>query len=150
MPWDGYLSLRSQFQIASRTLPSSEQFQLGGANSVRGYPEGDYLCDTGAHLNADWVMPMYLIPKEWKLSGSDIPLRHQIEPVIFADIGGRGQKKMIGGERRGKFLAGAGGGLRIRFFNKISCRLEWARRVGNRPTSGSGPSSFYITFQSEI
>jgi hemolysin activation/secretion protein len=150
MPWDSYLSLRSQFQAASHTLPLSEQFQIGGANSVRGYPEGDYLCDMGGSLNVDWAMPMYLIPKGWKLSGSDTLLRHQIEPVIFVDLGAGDLKKVNSGDRRDKLLVGIGGGLRMRFFNKAYCRIEWAKSVGDRPTSGNGPSTFYITFQSEM
>ena len=47
MFFDSYMSIRTQLQAASHTLASSEQFQLGGADSVRGYPEGDYLADTG-------------------------------------------------------------------------------------------------------
>ncbi len=150
MPFESYLSIRSQFQAASRTLPSSEQFQLGGANSVRGYPEGDYSCDMGGFLSTDWVMPMYLIPKNWQLSGSDTPLRHQIEPVLFADIGGGDLKKVLQGESRNKFLAGIGVGLRLHFNDKFSVRLDWAKRVGNGPLGNSGPSTFYFSFQSEI
>lgn len=150
MPGDSYLSIRSQFQVPSRTLPSSEQFQLGGANSIRGYPEGDYLCDIGGSLNVDWVMPMYLIPKGWKLRGSDQPLRHQIEPVLFVDLGGGALKKVISGERKDKFLAGIGCGMRLHFNNSFSVRLDWAIPVGDRPISGSGPANFYLTFQSEL
>ena len=150
MPFDSYISIRSQFQAASHTLPSSEQLQIGGANSVRGYPEGDYLSDNGGYVSADWVMPMFFIPKDWKLAGQPTVLRHQIEPVLFADIGGGGLKKVETGELKDKFLAGIGAGLRVHFSNKYSLRLDWAKHVGDRPTAGSGPSNFYITFQSEV
>ncbi|MDO8489721.1 MAG: ShlB/FhaC/HecB family hemolysin secretion/activation protein [Candidatus Omnitrophota bacterium] len=150
MPLDSYLSVRTNFLAASHTLASSEQFQLGGANSIRGYPEGDYLADMGGSLNLDWVMPMYLIPKDWKLNNSQTPLRHLIEPVIFADVGGGRLKKVIPGELRDKFLSGAGGGFRFHFGRYASLNLQWARYTGNKPTSGSGPSTFYFTFQSEI
>lgn len=150
IPWETYLSVRSQFQIASRTLASSEQFQLGGANSVRGYPEGDYLADFGGSLNLDWVFPLYFIPREWKLAYSDTALRYQIEPVLFADVGGGKLKKVLPGERHDKFLVGIGGGLRAHLYNKIYLRLEWATHVGDKPTGNSGPSTFHLTFQSEI
>ena len=150
MPFDSYLSIRSQFQAASHTLPPSEQLQLGGFNSIRGYPEGDYLCDIGAYASTDWVMPMYFIPKDWKLPGADTPLRHQIEPVLFADIGGGGLERTFQGELRNKFLAGLGGGLKLHFNNKISVSLEWAKDVGDTPTAGSGPSTFYISCQGNI
>ena len=95
-------------------------------------------------------MPMYLIPKGWKLVGQDTPLRNQISWVLFADVGGGKLNKVLPGERRDKFLAGVGGGLRIRLFNMSYIRLDWAKSIGDSPTPGSGPSNFYVTFQSEI
>ena len=149
-PFDSFLFIRTNFQAASHTLASSEQFQLGGANSIRGYPEGDYLADMGGSLNLDWVMPMYLIPKDWKLSNSGTPMRYLIEPVIFADVGGGRLKKVLPGETRDKFLSGVGGGFRFHFGRYASLNMQWATHTGDKPTSGCGPSTFYFTFQSEI
>ncbi|MCX5699007.1 MAG: BamA/TamA family outer membrane protein [Candidatus Omnitrophica bacterium] len=150
MFFDSYCILRSGFQWATHTLPSSEQFQLGGMNSVRGYPEGDYLADIGGNLNFDWVFPLYLIPASWKFPHSEVPLQRQIQPVFFVDMGGGRNRKALSGERKDKFLMGIGGGLRIRFNNNFNLRLEWAKHVGDKPQSGSGPSTFYFTFQGEI
>ena len=150
MPGSSFMTIASQFQAASHTLSSSEQFQLGGANSIRGYPEGDYLADMGGSLNLDWIFPMYLIPEKWKLPGADLPLRHQIQPVVFMDLGGGKLKKIIPGERRNKFLMGIGGGLRVHLYNKVYLRLEWAEALGDDTISGAGPSTFHITFQAEI
>ncbi|MFH1692218.1 MAG: POTRA domain-containing protein [Candidatus Omnitrophota bacterium] len=149
MPWGTYLFLKSDFQIASHTLPSSEQIQFGGANSVRGYPEGDYLADIGGSLNMEWVFPMFLIPKTWTAPGSVSPLRDKIQGVVFVDMGGGHLKKVLPGERPNKFLASVGGGLRLRVVKNFYLRLDWAQRLGDRPTPGSGPSSFHITFQYE-
>ncbi len=149
MPWQSYLSVSSQFQAASHTLPSSEQIQLGGADTIRGYPEGDYLADLGGYMSCDWVFPNPLIPADWKLSGQQAALRQQIQPAIFFDIGGGELKKVNSGERQKKFLVGIGGGFRIRMF-KSFLKLDWAKRLGDRQTGGSGPSTFYLTFQSEI
>lgn len=150
MPFSSYASINSDLQLASHTLPSSEQFQLGGANSIRGYPEGDYLADQGISLNLDWIFPLYVIPQSWRLGNSDVPLRRQIEPVIFADIGRGKLKKVISGEKKDKLLAGVGGGFRVRLFNHFYIRLEWAKRVADRVTGGSGPSTFHLVFQSEL
>jgi len=147
MPFESYLSVRSQFQASSQTLPSSEQFQIGGANSVRGYPEGDYVADWGGNLSADWVMPMYLIPKEWKLLRTDMPLRNFIEPVLFFDIGGGSIEKTMPGERKYKFLMGTGFGLRLQYSNDVSLKLDYGFPVGNKPTSGVGPANLYVTLQ---
>jgi len=150
MPFESYLSMRSQFQLASHTLASSEQLQLGGAYSVRGYPEGDYLADAGMCMNFDWSFPMYIIPKDIKLKNSTLPLRYQIEPVLFFDVGGGKIKKVNTGEIKNKFLAGVGAGLRMRVVKSTYLRLDWALAIGEEPVVGSGPSTFYFTFQSDI
>jgi hemolysin activation/secretion protein len=150
MPLASYVSVRSQFQAASHTLPSSEQLQLGGANSVRGYPEGEYLADIGTVLNVEWVFPSYIFPKEYKLPHARMALRDQLQPVIFIDLGAGALKKVNVGERRDKFLIGVGGGLRFQFSKNFFLRLDWAKRVGNKPTLGQGPSTLHIACQLEI
>lgn len=147
MPWDSYLQVKSGFQAASESLPSSEQFQLGGANSIRGYPEGDYLADMGANLNTDWVFPMYVIPESWRLKGSEIDLRHQIQPVIFMDLGGGKLDKVLPGEVKSKFLMGVGGGLRFNFNSFAYLKLEWGYPLGDDPIRGTGPSTFNVSVQ---
>ena len=119
-------------------------------NSIRGYPEGDYLSDIGGNLNFDWVFPMYPIPASWKLAHSEVPLQRQIQPVFFVDMGAGENRKVLSGEREDKFLMGIGGGLRMRFNTNFNLRLEWAKHVGDDPQSGSGPSTFYFSFQGEM
>ncbi|MFH1877159.1 MAG: ShlB/FhaC/HecB family hemolysin secretion/activation protein [Candidatus Omnitrophota bacterium] len=147
---DSYISLRTQAQVASHTLPSSEQFQLGGASSVRGYPEGDYLGDMGWNANFEWIFPMYLIPEKWKLAGQNIPLRRQIEPVIFFDAGSGKLIEPTGTEVPDKALYSVGGGLRMRFIKNSYLRLDWAKHIGDEPVSGVGASTFHCTFQMEL
>jgi len=149
MPFESYMILNSQFQIPSHTLTPSEQIQLGGMTSVRGYPEGDYLADVGGTLNVDWVFPMYLFPKDWKLPRSKTPLRRTIEPVAFFDMGLGRLYALNEGERRQKFLAGAGGGMRIHLTEHFFMRLEWAKAFGDKPEEGNGPSTFYMMMQTE-
>jgi len=149
MPWESYAAIRSQFQIPTHTLPSSEQLQLGGFNSVRGYAEGDYLADLGFFIRNDWFLPMYLIPKDWKLQDSATLLRNRIEPILFADIGAGKLKKTLSGEKHEKFLAGIGAGVRLRLYKKSALILEWAKHVGDAPAGGNGPATFNFIFQAE-
>jgi hemolysin activation/secretion protein len=150
MPFESRLSLNSQSQWTSDNLPSSEQFQLGGANSIRGYPEGDYICDMGTSLNIEWIFPMYLIPKECKLGRSETPLRNQIEPALFVDIGAGKLNNDLSGETSHKYLAGAGGGLRIRFNNNMYAKLDWAKHIGDRQAHGMSESTFHMSIQFEL
>jgi hemolysin activation/secretion protein len=149
MPGESYAVVRSQVQVPTHTLPSSEQLQLGGFNSVRGYAEGDYMADLGFFIRNDWFFPMYLIPKDWKLQDSETPLRNRIEPIFLADIGAGRLKKTLPGEEHEKFLAGIGLGARLRLYKKSSLILEWAKHVGDAPASGNGPATFNFLFQAE-
>jgi len=147
MPWDSYVQIRSQFQAATHTLPTSEQIQLGGESSVRGYPEGDYLADTGGNLDMDWFFPMYPIPSSWTVMNSDVNLKHQIEPFIFTDMGGGELIQTDTGETKKTFLVGIGGGLRVRIKSNMYLKLEWGVPEGDRPIKGTGPSTFDVSFQ---
>lgn len=150
MPFESYIKAKTQLQLSSVSLPSSEQFQLGGMSSIRGYPEGDYLADNGAILNMDWVFPMYLIPKDWKLPYADTPLRYQLQPAVFMDIGGGVLHRTLPGEKRDKYLAGIGAGVRFRFNRNLYLQLDWAEPIGDRPTGGGGPSTFHMSVVAEI
>lgn len=149
MPFESILSIHSSLQLSSRTLPASEQFQLGGANSIRGYPEGDYLADSGANLNIEWLFPSYFIPKDIKLPYADRPLRNQLQPIAFLDLGWGGINKVMPGELKEKFLMGIGGGLRFNFNRNLSLCAEWAQAIGDSPTQGTGPSNFHLLFRFE-
>lgn len=150
MPFESYLNLRSQLQLANRTLPPTEQFQLGGVYSVRGYPEGDYLADVGGSMSAEWIFPCYVIPRSWKLARSQVLLRNQIEPLVFVDAGGGRLKKTLPGEEAHKFLLGVGAGFRIRVYNNVFLRLEWAKHLGDEPAGGAGQATFRFALQTEM
>ena len=147
---ESYCIIHSTIQLSTHTLTPSEQLQIGGASSVRGYPEGDFLADSGAIINFDWLFPLYIIPKDWKLPHSETELRQQIQPVIFADFGAGRLNKELPFERRDKCLIGVGGGVRVRLYKNVYARLEWAQNIGADPTQGSGPSNFHFSIQTEI
>ena len=150
MPFESYATMRTSFQLASHTLPSSEQFQVGGANSVRGYPEGDYVADAGGTINLDWYFPSYFIPKTFKTKMSNLPLRNQIEPFVFFDYGRGNLKKVEPGERFKKNLMGVGGGVQLRIVKGTYLKFTWAGHVGDEPTGGAGSSTFLMSFQAEL
>jgi hemolysin activation/secretion protein len=150
MPFESHLVARLHLQAASHTLPSSQQLQLGGINSIRGYPEGDYLADTGGILNLEWFFPLYFIPDGFKVPFALIDLKQQLNPVVFMDIGGGKLKRVNDGERRDKFLLGIGAGFRVRLHDKVNFFVQWAQDLGDRPRSGAGSSEFNFIFQAQI
>ncbi len=52
---------RADGQFASEPLISSEQFGIGGVNSVRGYHEGEVFGDTGWHVSFEQQTPAHLV-----------------------------------------------------------------------------------------
>lgn len=149
-PMESYFLLRSLAQFPSRTLPSSEQLQIGGFRTVRGYPEGEYLADQAGVLSVEWIFPTYFIPKTFVLARADQPLRRQLQPVVFLDMGGGKLKRVNPGEASNRFLMGTGAGLRYQFNRNLYVRLDWAKHLTEAPTQGQGPSNFYFTSQLEF
>jgi hemolysin activation/secretion protein len=145
MPWNSYIEILSRFQTASHTLPSSEQMQLGGVNSIRGYPEGDFLADMGASLNMNWHFPLYFVSPSFKVAGFNI--REQVDPILFFDIGEGWLFKTERTETGSKFLAGVGGGFSIHVRKNAHLKLQWAKAVGDEPIHGAGSSVFSVSFQ---
>ncbi|MBF0494310.1 MAG: ShlB/FhaC/HecB family hemolysin secretion/activation protein [Candidatus Omnitrophica bacterium] len=149
MPLDSYMTIAHHLQTSNYSLPSSEQFQLGGMNSVRGYPEGDYMCDIGANLNMDWYFPFYPAPKGWNIPFTKQSIRDAINPFVFFDAGTGKLVDTLPGELKSKFLMGYGSGLRFKLYNNVSCKMLWAAPAGERPAHGDGPSTFYFTVNAE-
>lgn len=143
MPASMTLALRLIAQFTPDTLAPSEQIKLGGAHSVRGYPEGDYYADSGAHASAEILVPTYFFPKDWKLPRSSTPLREQIQGVVFFDFGGGALHRPMPGEDENRFLAGAGGGVRVRIHKNLFGRFEWAAPVGAEALNNQH-SAFYF------
>lgn len=71
--------LRAQGQFTPNRLPGLEQMQIGGANTVRGYPEGFLLADNGYLFSGEFRFPMnFLLPEK---------IDHSLQGLVFADYG---------------------------------------------------------------
>jgi len=149
LPLGMMFSFRGNTQLTPDRLASSEQLRLGGAFSVRGYPEGEYLSDYGGYTNYELLVPSYFFPKDWKLPWASAPLRQQIQGVGFFDMGAGGLRKPLPGEDNSKFLAGAGGGVRLQLYDRIYGRFQWAGRLGDRASDGT-TSAFYYGISTEV
>jgi hemolysin activation/secretion protein len=55
------LAFRAEGQWASQPLISTEQFGIGGVNSVRGYREGEVFGDTGWRVGAEQKTPPHMV-----------------------------------------------------------------------------------------
>lgn len=77
LPRNHLLILHSNAQLTPDALPSSQQFQIGGVNSVRGYTEGLLFGDRGINLGAEYRFPFPVIKK----------LQSRVQLSLFYDYG---------------------------------------------------------------
>ncbi len=149
LPKDMLLTVRGSWQASPDSLAPSEQFHMGGAFSIRGYQEGAYLADYGIIMSTEIFIPTYFFPADWKLPYSNEPLRKQIQGVAFFDFGGGGLKDPVAGERDNRVMSGMGGGIRMRLFDRVYGRLQWAGRTGQQAGS-SNRGAFYYGISAEV
>ena len=120
---------------------------LGGANSVRGYPESDYGADQAIQSQLDYLLPPYGMPDQWRLPFDTAPLKDQVNLIAFFDTAyGRAHDPSADSEYRSDFLMGAGGGFELRYRKNITTRVQWGVPLGDKPITEAGRSQLHFTF----
>lgn len=135
-----------QGQISPNRLLPVEQMFLGGARSVRGYPESDYGADQAIQSRLDLLVPAFFIPKEWKLPFDKNPLRNQVDMIYFLDAAYGTIHNPSETEQLRNCMVGTGGGFQVRFRDNLSIRLEWGIPLANKPLTEKGNSQLHLTF----
>jgi len=141
---------RIKGQLTDNRLTPQEQLFFGGATTIRGYPESDFLADQGLITNIELWSPFFIVPKSWKLPYSERPLRDQIQLVAFLDHGYGRINDPSGTERHTRNMLAAGGGFEIRFRENISGRVEWGVPLADRPITESGRSQFHFRISTDV
>jgi hemolysin activation/secretion protein len=152
LPLNLQANLKIQTQVASTKLTPQEEFSLGGIDSVRGYPAGDYLADNAALSSVELLIPAFFIPGRWRLPYSADTLKDQTTTLAFLDYGWGDRRGALPTEKKSVEFLGVGAGLRFRLFNQVVLRLEWGFPVGNKSITESGNSRFHfsIDFQEKL
>lgn len=123
-------------QLASGPLISSEQFAVGGADSVRGYLESNSMGDDGAYGSLELQTP----PLAKYLPG-DIK---ELYALAFADAGHARVREPLP-EQTEKFdLASVGLGLRLKGLHGVSGALDYARALKTAGEIESGDSRLHF------
>ncbi len=136
MPLDTQILLKNSAQISNQALVSAEQFQIGGPTSVRGYAPGEFSGDKGLYSAVDWSVPLYFVPKHWK-----VPLRKEtvydaMRLVAFYDFGFTNIKNVTAGERENRTLKGYGFGARFNPDPNLEVRFEMGMPIGTASADG--------------
>lgn len=124
-------------QVASKNLDVSEKMQLGGANAVRAYPEGEAYGDRGFVLTLE---ARYSLPMADSVPG-------QVQLIGFIDTGAvtLSRKPWFPGKNTRK-LSGAGVGLNWTIGSDFNVKAFYAHKVGNAAATSApdADSRFWI------
>jgi hemolysin activation/secretion protein len=150
MPWSTRLIVAVQSQLTSNKLLPSEQLYMGGVNAVRGYPEGDYLADTGIVTRVDYLMPLRFLPQAWRFPGATTPLGEHMHVLGFVDHGYGRLRGPIRPERASRTLMSIGCGIQWHFKEDFSARIEWGWNIGNDPLTDDSPSQLHFSFRHRL
>lgn len=112
---DTLLLLRGDVQLASTRLLASEQFGLGGINSVRGYRQDFLLRDNGALASAELRLPILRLPR-WN---------GVLQVTPFVDFGTTWRNSANGNDSNTNTLVSSGLGLRWLQGNNFTAAIEW-------------------------
>ncbi len=147
--WGMQANLKLDSQFASTKLTPQEEFALGGMDSIRGYPGGDYLADNACQVKLDLLLPAFFIPESLKIPYDANTLKNNITPLIFWDYGYGRRKGVLSTENKNANLESAGVGFQIRLFNQALIRLAWGFVIGDKRITENGHSEFHLSFRFE-
>lgn len=119
-------------QIASKNLDVSEKMQLGGADAVRAYPEGESYADRGYVLTLE---ARYLVPVADAVPG-------QVQLVGFVDTGTVtfSRNRWAPGANT-RTLSGAGVGLNWLVGNDFNLKAFYAHKLGGEAATSAPDAS---------
>jgi hemolysin activation/secretion protein len=142
LPWRSSLILSLRYQYTADALVNYEQMAIGGADSVRGFPENDYLADKGwiatgeIRTPTSWFIPSMLrVPFDKK----GTRLTDATQMVWFLDAGKGNLLKPRVGEKADASLVGMGLGLRFELYENLSGRIDVGWPVGHEKPSDKAP-----------
>ncbi|WP_242055565.1 MULTISPECIES: ShlB/FhaC/HecB family hemolysin secretion/activation protein [Nostocales] len=124
---DALLLIRGDVQLSSKRLLASEQFGLGGINSVRGYRQDFLLTDNGALASVELRLPIVRVP-QWN---------GVLQVTPFVDVGTAWNNSSSRDESNTNTLASVGLGLRWSQGNNFTAGVEWGIPLVSVDTQGN-------------
>jgi hemolysin activation/secretion protein len=115
------LIFKTAFQLSSQSLLSSEQFGLGGYNTVRGYNERELNTDNGLLLSSEFRTPrLRPLSKFWNSKYSE-----SLQFLGFLDYGfGVNHKSFAPIRKNFHYLLGTGIGMRYFYNSYVNARVD--------------------------
>jgi hemolysin activation/secretion protein len=117
-------------QVTGNSLVSSEQFSLGGMDTVRGYLESEALGDIGGALQLEVRSPKLPIEPMWPLN--------EARAFAFYDIGTTSIHNPLPEQIHAYGLSSAGFGLRLQLFDYLYGEVADAFTLSEGPVTKAG------------
>lgn len=136
MPLSSTLLWKNIAQYTNHALVASEQFQIGGPASVRGYTPAENSGDRGYYTSLELSFPLYGLPKDISVPFRKERLWDSLRLVTFWDAATVNVKNLASGEDENTYLQGYGVGVRFNV-KDITARFELGYPFGdNKPSDG--------------
>lgn len=150
LPWGTQAVINFEGQLTPDKLTPQEQFFLGGADTVRGYPESDYGSDQAALVKLEYLIPSFFVPEDWTLPYGIGSFRNALQWVTFLDYGYGYTRSPLSTQDRSRSLLGIGGGVRLRLRQNIYAGLEWGFALAHEPLSEVGRQQLHFRLQCDV
>lgn len=132
--WSDWQSqLRFAFQAAGQPLISNEQFMAGGADTVRGYYEGEAAGDYGWRLAVEFKSPSLATSRLGALHG-----------IAFAEGASLSLSGALPGQTSDFSLASVGVGLRLEGTKGMQFGMDLGRALKDGPTTRGGDGRAHV------
>ena len=140
----GSLALRVAGQLATQPLASSEQFAIGGVETVRGYLDGEAIGDHGVVGSVEARSPNWARAAS-SLFGSAAPIElSELTLFAFTDVGRTQVSQPLPGQARRAPLLSTGAGLRVAARPGWSLGVEWALAHKTAIATTRGDSRLHV------
>jgi hemolysin activation/secretion protein len=142
LPYDLQLFAKLAGQVADSPLINSEQFSVGGLDTVRGYLESSVLGDDAVVANFEFRGPSLV---SWLKTPAGAKSGNDWRFYLFTDAAAVSIQDPLPGQAVRYSLASYGGGTRMTLFNDFNASLDLAVPLFNQaPTKAQNP---FLTFR---
>jgi hemolysin activation/secretion protein len=137
LPLELALMLRGALQLTPDDLTSTEQFTIGGPTTVRGYPVAEHSGDNGGTLTAEVYVPIYFLPKDWKVPFTETTVYNATKFMCFWDWGYVDTKSPGVGEKANDDLMSIGPAIRFDVPGKLAVSFDYGFGLSGKSSNGS-------------
>ncbi|MCL1972339.1 MAG: BamA/TamA family outer membrane protein [Endomicrobia bacterium] len=135
-------NLKIRGQAAFDTVPSSEQFSIGGANTVRGYSEGLLMGKDGINTNAEF---------QYNMNSPKIKRLDYLKAFIFGDYGIVYPAENANWPNDYKnYIYSIGVGIKFGMFNHFDAGVTWAFPLGGHEYYEIDPNKILFIISARI